>query len=324
MNQKKLDALGETVRSTYDNITGIVVRKNGAVCWEHYYNNYTANQALHVFSVTKSVLSILIGIALDQGLLKSVDQRVLDFFPDYEVKTGETTIQKITIRHLLTMTAPYKYDIEPYQQFFTSANPIQDALDLLGGDKPIGTFHYAAIGGPQILSGILVRAVGQPILDFAEENLFAPLGIRVPGSLTLHSEAEHFAVMNNPNTRGWVIDPQGFHTAGWGLFLTPAEMAKLGQLYLNGGGWEGRQIVSAEWIAQSTAMHSLWAEASLPYGYLWWLTGGKRFAAIGDGGNVIYVNPERQLVVAVAALFKPNVTDRIPWIQQQFEPLFDD
>lgn len=94
---------------------------------------------------------------------------MLDFFSDYFVKTGEKTIQDITIKNLLTMTAPYKYKTEPYKKFFASQNLIQDALDLLGGDGSIGEFNYSAIGETHILSGILVKATGRSILDFADE-----------------------------------------------------------------------------------------------------------------------------------------------------------
>lgn len=93
---------------------------------------------------------------------------------------------------------------------------------------------------------------------------------------------------------GWVTDAAGTHAAGWGLTLTAMDMAKIGQLYLNGGIWEGRQIISAEWIAESTAEHSRWQKRNLPYGYLWWVT-EDGYAAMGDGGNVIYANTKKKL-----------------------------
>lgn len=170
MNQKKITELGQIIRRDYYNITGLVVQKNDEIAYEAYFNGYAAENALHVFSVTKSVVNALVGIAVHQGCLKSVDQKVLDFFPDFKIAEGEKTIQEITIRHLLTMTAPYKYETEPYEKFFGSQNPIQDALNLLGGDKPIGEFNYSAVRGTQLLSGILVKAAGRPVLEFAEET----------------------------------------------------------------------------------------------------------------------------------------------------------
>lgn len=323
MKHNTIQTFEEEIRSQYNNITGIVIQKDGQTRYENYYHGFSADNAAHVFSVTKSVFSALIGIAIAQGAIQSVEQKVLDFFPDYRALPGETTIQQITIKHLLTMTAPYKYETEPYQRFFASPNPIWDALDLLGGDKPIGTFHYSAIGGTHILSGILARATGRNPLDFARESLFDPLGIHVPQSIVIRSEEEHMAIMNDPATRGWVVDSQGNHMASWGLFLTPREMAKFGMLYLDSGAWEGRQVVPAAWVAESTREHSRCLDwGKLPYGYLWWIIDAGRFAALGDGGNVIYVNTKKRMVVSIASAMSPDAKDRIKWIKTVIEPLF--
>lgn len=104
---------------------------------------------------------------------------------------------------------------------------------------------------------------------------------------------------------GWVMDPAGIHTAGWGLTLTATDMAKIGQLYLNGGVWKDRQIVSKEWIKDSTSEHSRWRKRDLPYGYLWWVN-KDGYAAVGDGENTIYVNTREKMVIAMTALFVPN------------------
>lgn len=323
MHQEKIKELETTINSDYSNIAGIIVQKSGTKLYENYFNGYTAHNAVHVCSVTKSVFSALIGIAIDKGHIKSVDRKVLDFFPDYTIQQGEKTIQSITIKNMLTMTAPYKYEMEPYEKFFASQNPIQDALDLLGGDGSIGEFNYSAIGGTHILSGILVRATGQSILDFATENLFSPLGINVTHNVVLHNKEAHIAVMNDKNTSGWVVDPQGINTASWGLFLTPADMAKIGQLYLNGGTWNGKQIVSAGWTAESTRAHSRCVQwGNLAYGYLWWIIDGDSYAALGDGGNAIYVNTKKKMVISIASLFVPNAKDRIEFIKKYIEPVF--
>ena len=324
MKQEKIKDLEKIINNDYSNITGIVIQKSGIKYYENYFNGYTADNAVHVYSVTKSVFSILIGIAIDKGHIKSVDQKVLDFFPDYIVKTGERTIQDITIKNLLTMTAPYKYKTEPYEKFFASQNPIQDALDLLGGDSSVGEFNYSAVGGTHILSGILVRAIGCSILDFATKNLFSPLGINVPHNVELRSKEEHLAVMNDKNTSGWAVDPQGINTASWGLFLTPLEMAKIGQLYLKGGVWNNKQIVSAGWISEGTREHSRCVQwGNLAYGYLWWLIDKDSYAAMGDGGNVIYVNTKKQMVISIASLFMPEAKDRIEFIKAYIEPMFE-
>jgi len=326
MNQENIAELEKTISSDYSNVAGITVLKRGVKMYENYFNGYTADSAFHVFSVTKSINSALIGIAVDKGYIRSLDQKVLDFFPDYTPKRGEKTAQCITLRDMLTMTTPFKYKSAPYTKYFTSDDWVKSALDLLGGKGEIGQFRYTPLIGPDILSGILTSVTGQSALEFAYENLFSPLGIDVTKKVVFQTKEEQLSIMKDHHESGWVADPQGINTAGWGLFLTPADMAKIGQLYLNGGIWDGKQIISAEWIAQSTKVHSRWEELKLSYGYLWWIIDENEhsYAAIGDGGNVIYVSPAKNLVIAIASLFKPTAKDRIELIKKYIEPIFED
>ena len=175
------------IAADYSNIAGMVVRKDGETVYERYFGGCTAESRLNVFSVTKSIISILLGIALDRGCLGSIDQQVLEFFPEYTPKRGEKAIQRITIRDMLTMTAPYKYRSTPYTKYFTSPDWVRFSLDLLGGKGPVGEFRYAPLIGPDILTGILTRVTGQSVLDFAKEHLFAPLGIPVEQSIPFRS-----------------------------------------------------------------------------------------------------------------------------------------
>ncbi len=325
MNQKIITELEQTICRDYDNIAGMVVLKNGKTAYEGYFNGNTPAHAFHVFSVTKSVVNALIGIAIDQGHLKSVDQKVLEFFPDYTVKRGEKAIQRITIRDILTMTAPYKYKSAPYTKYFASESWVKSALDLLGGKGEIGRFRYTPLIGPDILTGILAKATGRSTLEFARENLFVPLGIQVDRNVVFHSKEEQLAIMMKENNiNGWVSDPQGINTAGWGLFLTPTEMAKIGLLYFNRGAWNGNQLVSDAWIDESTQEHSRWDELGLKYGYLWWVIDEEEhsYAAMGDGGNLIYVNMAKNLVIAIVSRFVPHPRDRIAFIKGYLEPIF--
>ncbi len=320
----KVAELEERIGSEYGNVMGVAVLKNGETVWERYFNGFTAGRPTHVFSVTKSVLSLLLGIALDRGAIDGVERRVLDFFPDYTVKRGEKTIGRITLRDLLTMTAPYKYQTAPYTKYFSSDSWVKASLDLLGGKGEIGAFRYAPLIGPDILSGVLAAATGSTVLGFATENLFSPLGISVPGNVTFGSKDEQIALMTKgTDVSGWVADPQGINTAGWGLFLTLSDMVKIGRLCLNRGLWEGKRIVSAEWMDESTRTQSRWGERR--YGYLWWVIDEKEhsFAALGDGGNTIYVNPAKNTVVVINALFKPRAKDGIGLIRERIEPLFE-
>ncbi|MBS5932776.1 MAG: serine hydrolase [Clostridiales bacterium] len=322
---EKVTALDKIINNDYSNIAGIVVLKDGKTLYEKYFNECTVTSRIHVYSVTKSILSILIGIAIDKGYIKSINQKILDFFPDYIIKRGEKTIQNVTLKNLLTMTAPYKYKFAPYIKYFTSDDGVKFTLDLLGGKGQIGEFRYTPLIGPDILSGILVKATGQSVLDFATEHLFLPLGITALSNVTFHSKEEQLAFNKAKNISGWVADGAGTNTAGWGLTLSPTDMAKIGQLYLDNGMWNGEQIVSARWVDESTKEHSRWEKRNLAYGYLWWIIDDKEhsFAAMGDGGNVIYVNTKKKIVISIASLFEQKVKDRLEFIKEYIEPMFE-
>ena len=321
MNQNRVTELEKKINNDNSNIAGIVVLKDGETQYENYFDQCTASSRVHIYSVTKSIISILIGIALDKGYIKSIDQKVLDFFPEYIVKRREKTIQNVTLKNLLTMTAPYKYKFAPYIKYFTSDDCVKFTLDLLGGRGQIGKFRYTPLIGPDILSGILVKVTGQSVLDFATDNLFSPLGITVESNVIFHSKEEQLAFNKATNISGWVSDQAGVNTAGWGLTLSPMDMAKIGLLYLEGGIWNGKQIVSTRWIDESTKEHSRWEKLNLSYGYLWWVENGNGFAAMGDGGNVIYVNTKKKIVVSIASLFVPKVNDRLDFIKEYVEPI---
>ncbi|SEG08231.1 CubicO group peptidase, beta-lactamase class C family [Eubacterium ruminantium] len=323
MKQEQIMRMEEAIAAEYKNMVGMVIVNDGENVYENYYNGCTAESRIHVFSVTKSVVSILIGIAIDKGLIKSIDDRVLDYYHDYTIKRGEKTLPDIRIKDILTMTVPYKYKFNPYTKYFTSKDWVKFSLDKMGGKGKIGEFRYAPIIGPDVLSGILVKATGQSVLEFAKENLFGPLDIKIEKSITFHSKEEQMEFYKSTDMNGWVADPQGVNTAGWGLTISPVDMAKIGQLFLNKGKWNGKQIVSEKWVEESTAEHSRWKKMNLPYGYLWWIGENSGYAAMGDGGNIIYVNPDKNLVVAITSLFYPRAKDRIEFIEKYILPYND-
>ncbi|WP_421919775.1 serine hydrolase domain-containing protein [Marinifilum sp.] len=311
------------VENEYHNIAGIVVQDDKETIYESYFQGYDVKDKIHIASVTKSIISILIGIAIDKGLILGVEQFVLDFYPDYKTKRGEKTIQKITIWHLLTMTAPYKYKYEPYTKVYSSDNWTKSVLDLLGGKTLSGDFKYTTIG-LQVLSGVIEKASGKTVIDFATEYLFEPLDINPPKNIKIDSRDEHTSFLKDKFVSGWVIDPKGTNTAGWGLTLTTKDLAKVGQLYLNKGKWDNIQIISQEWIEKSTMVHSKWGD--LTYGYLWWIMNdldSNCFAAIGDGGNIIYVDSTRKIVVSITSRFLPRAKDRIEFIRKHIIPLIE-
>lgn len=300
-----------------------MVWKNGQKVYENYYQGFTEENTIHVASITKSMVSILVGIAVEQGSM-NLDQKVLDFFPEYAVAKGNRTLPQITVRDVMTMTAPYRCKTEPFQKVLSGTGWVTAALDIMGGNGKIGEFHYSPLIGIHVLAGILTKAVGQSLHTFAEERLFSPMGIQVKNDIRLKSEEDNLAFLKARDVSGWVADPEGINTTGWGLTLKLTDMVKIGELYRNQGLWNGQQLVPAEWIAESTRKQSDCNQLKLSYGYLWWVLDEKKhiYAAMGDGGNIIYVNEEKGLVIAIACTYMPQAKDRIALIQKYVEPAF--
>jgi len=318
---KKRKELEILINQEYSNISGLTILIRDQSVYEYYADGYDQDSTVHIASVTKSIISLLIGIAIEQGFIKSIEDNVLDYFPNYKIKRGEKTIQHLTIRHLLSMTAPYKFHSEPYTKVYSSDDWTRASLDLLGGKGEIGEFKYTTVG-IQVLSGIIKKATNLPILEFANKNLFDPLDIKVAQNISIQNKDDYLTFLKNKVNSGWVVDPKGVNTAGWGLTLTVRDMSKIGQLYLNKGMWENKKIVSSKWIKDSVSKHSSWDNKA--YGFLWWIIDNvsSTYAAIGDGGNIIYVSTEKAMVVAITSQFKPRAKDRIELIKKYIEPIF--
>lgn len=323
------EKLHDYVAMQQDNICEIVAMRNGKTLYSDYWHGFQPADTVHVMSVTKSIVSLLIGIALDQGLIHDVNQPVLDFFPDYTIKRGEKTIQQVTLKHLLTMTAPYKYRSEPWTKVCTSSDWTKAALDLLGGKAGVtGEYKYSTLG-VHILTGIITKTSGMKTVEFANRYLFEPLGIPSYCNFEALTAEEHkeFIMSKEPKKNIWFSDPKGVCTAGYGLCLSARDMAKLGQLCLDEGLCNGKRVVSAEWIKDSTRPCIQCNEqfGNMSYGYLWWTPDKEKcaYAALGNGGNAIYIDPERCTVVAVNGTFKPRILDRVQFIQEYIEPLLD-
>lgn len=318
IDAEQLSELEAKIKSDYSNINGIVVVRNGYIAYEQYYNGYGPKDLHHVASVTKSIVSALIGIAIDAGYIKHVDQKVLDFFPDYVPDDPAANLQKreITIRHLLTMTAPYAFEDwhEPLEQMCMLPDWVKYTLDILGQQGTIGSFKYSTAGA-HLLSAIITRSTGKSAREFANERLFKPIGMKEITDYEMRSF--EFDDLFGVNVKGWVEDPNRITTGGWGLTLSPRDMARFGILYLNHGKWENNQIISETWIEESTAMNPNY------YGYLWWLReedGVYTYSALGDGGNVICCIPEKDLVVTIASEFTLHPLDRWPLIKDCIIP----
>ncbi len=327
MNIEKLHTSISESTGNESNICQIYAIKDDETVYDDCWHNFSTDDAMNVNSVTKGVMSILAGIALYKGFLKSVDQKVMDFFPDYTVKRGEKTIYDVTVRHLLTMTAPYKGKSEPWKKVCTSEDWTIATLDHLGGRKGItGEFRYATLG-IQILTGIIERATGEKCIDFANKNLFIPLGIpehTIHGTSSKEDQFDFF-MNKGPRKNEWYSDPQDTVTAGWGLCASGKDLARIGSMVLNEGKYKGNQIVSAEWIKQMTTPHLKLGErfGFMEYGYLWYkpIEDREVYAAIGDSGNIIYINKEQNLSVGMTGTFKPRIFDRVEFIEKYVIPV---
>ena len=327
MNKEELHKLVAESKKNESNICQICASRDGQVVYEDTWRRFTAEDAINVNSVTKGIMAILTGIAVDKGCIKSLDDKVMDFFPDYQVKRGEKTIYDVTIRHLLTMTAPYKGKSEPWKKVCTSDNWMKTTLDYLGGRQGItGKFRYATLG-IHILSGIIEKATGEKCIDFANKNLFLPLGIP---EHTLHGTSDkedqfNFFMNKGPRKNEWYSDPQDTVTAGWGLCATGRDLAKIGDMVLNGGVYGGKQVVSGEWLQEMTSPHIKLDKhfGNMNYGYLWYQPYDNReiYAAIGDSGNIIYVNKEDNIAVGMTGTFKPRIFDRVEFIEKAVLPV---
>lgn len=307
------------------NVCSVTAIKDGKVVYEDHWNGYGPGDARNVMSVTKSIISLLVGIAIDKGYIGSVDDKVLDYFPDFEPKRGEKTVQEVTIKHLLTMTAPYKGKSEPWKKVCTSSDWTLTTLDVLGGRKGItGEFSYSTLG-IQILSGIIEKASGIKTLEFANRFLFGPLGIPevIDHGDSSKEDQLDYAMNKAPRKREWYSDPTGCVTGGWGLSLTSSDLALIGQLCLE----NGRDIISASWIKEMTTprLNPGIKFGSNPYGYLWWIMNEEKgiYAAMGDGGNVLYVDPGKNITIGLIATFKPRVFDRVDFIEANIIPFID-
>ncbi len=327
MNKEELHSYILKSTGNESNICQICAMRDGEIVYEDSWRGFGNDDAVNVNSVTKGVMALLTGIAQDKGFIRSVDEKVMDFFPDYQVKRGEKTIYDVTIRHLITMTAPYKYKSEPWTKVCTSDDWTRAALDLLGGRGGItGEFKYATLG-IQILAGIIENATGEKCIDFANKNLFLPLGI---AEHVMHGDSNkedqfNFFMNKGPRKNEWYSDPKDTVTAGWGLCATGRDLARMGDMVAHDGRFKGKQIISEAWIKEMLTPYQKLGErfGFMEYGYLWYKPIAERevYAAIGDSGNIIYVNKEKNVSVGVTGTFKPRIFDRVEFIEKRILPL---
>lgn len=274
------------------NIYSLLIVRDGELVSEAYFNGSGVHTATPTASVTKSIVSALVGIALRDGSLVSLDQRLASFFPEVDWAAQDARKATITLRQTLQMRSGYPW--EERDGYLDSLFSSPSWISLLGTFPLIGDpgtrFGYSNLTAH--MTGIVVaRTTGRSLYAFARDRLFDPLGIE---------------------PRGWPRDSQGYYYGSGDAALTPRSMAKLGQLYLDDGLWEGAEILPPGWVEESWQRYSrdvydgdiLSSIRSLGYGYLWWsaTSGAHRVDfAWGHGGQLIFVVRELDLVMVATS-----------------------
>ncbi len=265
-----------------DNKTvAFLIIKNDTIQYEKYFKGYDEESIVPSFSMAKSVTSILIGCAIDEGLIKFIDESITNYIPELK----ENGFEKVTIKHLLQMTSGIKFNesyVNPFgdaASFYYGRNLRKNIRKMKMAREPGKEFEYVS-GNTQLLGLVLERSLkDKTITQYLQEKLWTPLGMEYDAS--------------------WSIDKKknGLEKTFCCLNARARDFAKIGRLYKNKGNWNGKQIVSEKWVEESTKPDTTNGSASY-YQYQWWLPNpGKDFMAQGILGQFIYVNPEKDLVI---------------------------
>lgn len=314
VDSKQLADLTSEIRAWPElGVHAIIIERDNKLIFEEYFEGFdeqwgdeldkrtmTAETRHDLRSVTKSVISALVGIALGEGALHSVDQPIIEFFPEYpELNTAER--RRVTLAHALSMTSGFEWNEEiPYSnprndeiQMTRDPHPLRFVLSRKLVSEPGSKFNYNG-GLTQVMAAVLVRATKNTLQDYARTRLFEPLGI---------TDVE------------WMGELAGMPSAASGLRLRARDLAKFGSLYLHDGKWNGKQIIPARWVEQSTSRRFPFKSSGAPdgggkfgYGYFWWYgcyATAKDLievrAAIGNGQQRVFVIPGFNMVVTVFA-----------------------
>jgi CubicO group peptidase (beta-lactamase class C family) len=291
VDSAKLAAMLAAIKAQQLNVHSILIVRNGYIVLEAYSDPYTPETRHTVESNTKSIVGTLIGIAIDQGKIKSADDKLIDFFPNRIIDRMDEAKKSIRLRDLLAMTPGLdcQDQTQSANDMYLTRVWVQYLLDLPVTTTPGKQWIYCS-GASHLLSAVLQQTSGMDARTYANQYLFAPLGIA--------------AVDEND----WGSDPQGVSNGIAGLYLTPRELAKYGLLYLQKGKWEGRPVVSANWVNASTREQAYIGKdeyvggVDRRFGYLFSIfPDQKYYGYLGMGGQEMFVLPQQNMVVVFNA-----------------------
>lgn len=273
-------------------LRSLLIQQNGNRIAEKYFRSGGPNKAMNTKSASKSIISLLTGIAVEKGLIKSVDDKISEYLPEYFESISDSVKRSITIKDLLTMrTGLETTSFHNYGSWVNSEDWVAYALKQPMENRPGGDMMYST-GTSHLLSVIISKASGMSTRAFANKYLFGPMGIEAGG---------------------WDRDPQGYYMGGNNMALKPEAMLKIGQMVLNGGTWNGKRILSKEWLADSFRTYTRSNFNPYDYGYMWWnrkVAGYDTYFAWGYGGQYIFIIPELNSVVVMMSSLANASQDR--------------
>ena len=273
-------------------IHGVMIRKNGELIHEEFRGSGSADQPVNIKSASKSILSLLIGIAIEEGYLEGTDQTIDQFFPEWFEQNPDSIKESITIQDLLTMrTGLETTSSRNYGSWAVSNSWINFALNRPLVDEPGGRMIYST-GTSHLLSVILTKASGMSTRAFANKYLFDPMNIRIGG---------------------WDRGPEGYYMGGNNMAMSPQDLLKIGELMMNTGRYGGHQIVSRSWILESVQSYTQSNFNPYNYGYMWWNKSVGDYTvyfAWGNGGQYIMILPELDTVLSITSSLLANAPRR--------------
>ena len=282
VKNEALDKISEEA-SAIASLRSLIIQQHGVLLHEEYNTGRTATKDFNIKSASKSIIGLLTGIAVEEGFIPTIDEPISRYFDDYFEENPDPKKENITIRNLLSMQAGLRSTSSGnYGAWVISNNWVEFALDQDFVSEIDGRMVYST-GTSHLLSVIITKATGMSTKAFAEKYLFEPLSIRVGG---------------------WDRDPQGFYMGGNNMALSPKDLLKIGQMLLDDGRWEGKQIIAPAWIKDSFKTYTYSNYNPYGYGYQWWnkeTAGYTTFFAWGHGGQYIMMIPELDAVVVMTS-----------------------